>query len=161
MLGMLVKFIAQLAVNTALTIAFGTAVAAAATAAMSPVLAINTAAATAAAIATLGGAVSAAALVVPTMAANVAAAQGLTLLGGIAHSGLDYVPSEGTYLLNKGERVIQPEQNRDLTEALDGGGIGGARVLHLTLKLEGREIGEALYDLTRIGLLQIDPGAVR
>lgn len=34
---------------------------------------------------------------------------------GIAHGGLDYVPSESTYLLDKGERVLSPKQNKDLT----------------------------------------------
>lgn len=31
-----------------------------------------------------------------------------------AHGGLDYVPAEQTYLLNKGERVLSPNQNKDL-----------------------------------------------
>lgn len=33
----------------------------------------------------------------------------------IAHGGLDYVPKEQTYLLDKGERVLSPRQNTDLT----------------------------------------------
>jgi len=44
---------------------------------------------------------------------------------GQAHAGMTNVPSEGSYLLDKGERVIQPEQNRDLTNFLGGGGGGG------------------------------------
>ena len=36
---------------------------------------------------------------------------------GIAHGGLGYVPKEATYLLDKGERVLSPRQNRDMTEA--------------------------------------------
>lgn len=32
-----------------------------------------------------------------------------------AHGGLDYVPAEQTYLLNKGERVLSPKQNKDIT----------------------------------------------
>lgn len=39
---------------------------------------------------------------------------------GIAHGGLDYVPKEQTYLLDRGERVLSPRQNRDLTAFLDG-----------------------------------------
>lgn len=42
-------------------------------------------------------------------------------LGGIAHGGLDYVPSESTYLLDKGERVLSPNQNKDLTNFLSKG----------------------------------------
>jgi len=37
---------------------------------------------------------------------------------GQAHAGMTNVPREGSYLLDKGERVIQPEQNRDLTRFL-------------------------------------------
>jgi murein DD-endopeptidase MepM/ murein hydrolase activator NlpD len=35
-------------------------------------------------------------------------------MGGIAHGGLDYVPKEATYLLDEGERVLSPRQNKDL-----------------------------------------------
>lgn len=37
---------------------------------------------------------------------------------GQFHRGMSYVPSEGTYLLDEGERVIPPEQNKDLTRYL-------------------------------------------
>ena len=53
-------------------------------------------------------------------------------LAGMAHSGLDYIPQEGTWLLDKGERVLSPRQNEDLTRflaAVDSGsgsaGTGG------------------------------------
>ncbi|MCR9260783.1 MAG: phage tail tape measure protein [Pseudomonadaceae bacterium] len=39
-------------------------------------------------------------------------------LAGQAHSGLTNVPKEGTYLLDRGERVVQPRQNEDLTRFL-------------------------------------------
>lgn len=39
----------------------------------------------------------------------------------VAHGGMDYVPAESTYLLDKGERVLSPTQNRDLTNFLKGG----------------------------------------
>lgn len=38
---------------------------------------------------------------------------------GQAHDGLDYVPKEGTWMLDKGERVVKPTDNRKLTEFLD------------------------------------------
>ena len=49
--------------------------------------------------------------------ALVSAAQAITpAFSGIAHGGLDYVPKESTYLLDKGERVLSPRQNTDLTD---------------------------------------------
>lgn len=41
-----------------------------------------------------------------------------TALTGMAHSGIDRVPREGTWLLDKGERVLSPRQNSDLTSYL-------------------------------------------
>lgn len=37
---------------------------------------------------------------------------------GMAHSGIDNIPQEGTWLLDKGERVLSPRQNADLTQFL-------------------------------------------
>jgi lambda family phage tail tape measure protein len=51
------------------------------------------------------------------LAAGAIAAAGSTL-AGMAHSGLDYIPKEGTWLLDKGERVLSPRQNQDLTNFL-------------------------------------------
>lgn len=39
-------------------------------------------------------------------------------LTGMAHDGINNIPEEGTWLLNKGERVLNPSQNRDLTNYL-------------------------------------------
>lgn len=50
---------------------------------------------------------------------------------GIAHGGLDYVPAESTYLLDKGERVLSPNQNADLTSALKNGGLGSNVQVHI------------------------------
>jgi hypothetical protein len=36
-------------------------------------------------------------------------------VAGMAHNGMTNIPSEGTYLLDGGERVVQAEQNKDLT----------------------------------------------
>lgn len=46
------------------------------------------------------------------------AIQGVTLTG-MAHNGIDSVPQEGTWLLDGGERVINPQQNKDLTRYLN------------------------------------------
>lgn len=46
---------------------------------------------------------------------------------GQFHDGIDNVPSTGTYLLEKGERVVDRRLNEDLTKALaeGGSGVGG------------------------------------
>lgn len=41
-----------------------------------------------------------------------------TSLSGMAHAGIDQIPREGTWLLDKGERVLSPRQNSDLTSYL-------------------------------------------
>jgi tape measure domain-containing protein len=60
---------------------------------------------------------------------------------GIAHGGLDYVPNESTYVLQRGERVLSPKQNTEISQmarrynaggaANDGGGSGGVNI-HIT-----------------------------
>jgi hypothetical protein len=50
-----------------------------------------------------------------------------TSVAGIAHGGLENVPSESTYFLDKGERVLSPLQNRDLTQYLDQENTGRNR----------------------------------
>jgi len=62
--------------------------------------------------------------VVSATAGIVGTIQG-TNLQGMAHSGMDYIPREGTWLLDKGERVLSPRQNADFTAAMKGGGMGG------------------------------------
>lgn len=46
-------------------------------------------------------------------------------LAGMAHDGIDSVPKEGTWLLDKGERVVDRRTNADLKEYLAGKGGGG------------------------------------
>ena len=52
--------------------------------------------------------------------ASAARIKGMTAptVAGIAHGGLDNVPEEATYLLQKDERVLSPKQNKDLTKYL-------------------------------------------
>lgn len=58
-----------------------------------------------------------------------AAAQAIApSFSGIAHGGLDYVPKESTYLLDKGERVLSPRQNTDLTKFMSNGAGNGSNV---------------------------------
>ena len=63
--------------------------------------------------------------IAPVMAAGAVAvqlAQAATLgnvqLTGMAHDGIDSIPKEGTWLLDGGERVLNPQQNKDLTNYL-------------------------------------------
>lgn len=77
-----------------------------------------------------GAAAAAAAFASPLAATAITAAT--AGIAGMAHSGLDYIPQEGTWLLDKGERVLSPRQNEDLTRflsAVDSGsgsaGTGG------------------------------------
>lgn len=45
---------------------------------------------------------------------------------GMAHDGIDNIPKEGTWLLDKGERVVDSRTNADLKNYLaNGGGSGG------------------------------------
>lgn len=50
--------------------------------------------------------------------ANVGMIAGQTI-SGMAHNGIDNIPKEGTWLLDGGERVLNPQQNKDLTNYLN------------------------------------------
>ena len=50
---------------------------------------------------------------------------GAQALTGMAHNGIDNIPKEGTWLLDGGERVLNPQQNKDLTNYLSNKGSGG------------------------------------
>lgn len=57
-------------------------------------------------------------------------------LVGMAHDGIDTIPREGTWLLDGGERVLNPNQNRDLTQYLRNAadaGSGGGRTGGITI----------------------------
>lgn len=72
----------------------------------------------------------AAALAAAAATAPMVAGVASSALVGMAHNGLDNIPREGTWLLDGGERVLNPNQNRDLTQYLrnanDAGGGTGA-----------------------------------
>lgn len=46
-------------------------------------------------------------------------------ISGMAHDGIDNIPKEGTWLLDKGERVVDSRTNSDLKNYLANGGGGG------------------------------------
>lgn len=75
---------------------------------------------------------------------------------GAAHGGLDYVPAESTYLLDRGERVLSPRQNEDLTEFLGGGG-GKSETIQINLYLDGERLASWMHRASRQGRLNLVP----
>jgi len=64
-------------------------------------------------------------------------------LAGMAHSGLDYIPNEGTWLLDKGERVLSPGQNSDLTRflaATNNSGTGSTKIKVEVINATGEKV---------------------
>lgn len=78
----------------------------------------------------------------------------------IAHGGLEQVPEDATFLLRRGERVLSPRQNRDLTSFLEdrGGtpGAGGVVIQELTIHvLENATHGDALLSMSPTEMQQV------
>lgn len=88
-------------------------------------------------------------------AANVATIQ------GIAHSGLDFVPNEGTYLLDRGEAVLQPRANEALMDFLDGRGgtteapVGGDVNVNFTIQANDARGFSELLQRERANIVNI------
>ena len=71
-----------------------------------------------------------------------------TALMGMAHEGMGSIPSEGTWLLDGGERVVAPKQNQDLTNFLarqesvaqdvSGSAGGGGVVIHTEVTVQAQ-----------------------
>lgn len=77
------------------------------------------------------GNLGAMAIVAAQTASIVSTIASVAMPEGIAHGGLDNVPKEATYLLDQGERVLSPRQNKDFTQMMEsdkrlksGGGSG-------------------------------------
>lgn len=155
LIAMLVKTAVQLVVNSVLAVALQGAISAAATAMAAVVASAWAAPAALVSLATFG---SNAAPATAALVSTVGVAQGLAL-GGKFHSGMDYVPAEGSYLLSRGERIIQPTANEALTEFLEGGG-GGGQMINITLNLDGAPLYRAMGRASRDGRLNISAKAV-
>lgn len=97
-----------------------------------------------------GAALTAAAATAP-MVAGVAS----TALMGMAHDGIDNIPREGTWLLDGGERVLNPNQNRDLTQYLrnvESVGAGASRLPPISVQVTVEvPAGTSAADSQRIG----------
>ncbi|MBI6941043.1 tail tape measure protein [Pseudomonas putida] len=63
----------------------------------------------------VGPAIAPGAAIAATAAAGVLMTGVGSALSGQAHAGIDNIPREGTWLLDGGERVLSPAQNKDLT----------------------------------------------
>ncbi|KPW43745.1 Tail tape measure protein [Pseudomonas syringae pv. antirrhini] len=117
----------------------------------------------------------AAALAAAAATAPMVAAVSASALAGMAHNGYDNIPKEGTWLLDGGERIVNPSQNRDLTKYLadksgTGGGGGTPITIHAPVtvqaqpgvsdedaKRQGKAAGEALAQEVR-SVLQREMG---
>lgn len=52
---------------------------------------------------------------------------------GMAHDGIDNIPREGTWLLDKGERVVDKRTNGDLKDFIAKGGNGGGVTINVNV----------------------------
>lgn len=78
-------------------------------------------------------------------------------MAGQAHDGMTNVPREGTYLLDKGERVLSPNQNTDLEKFMEGGSSGGPMTINnLTIHvLENATSADALLSMPERTLQEV------
>lgn len=114
----------------------------------------------------------------PALAPGVAAASVSAMLSGAvgaaaagsgvgaaigAHGGMTNVPSEQTYLLDRGERVLSPNQNSDLKDFMStgGGASGGVVIESLTIHiLENATNADALLNMNKVDLDRIVAGPI-
>ena len=88
-----------------------------------------------------------------------AIAQGATLMGNIksiampvgqAHDGIANVPREGTWVLDKNERVVKADDNKKLSQFLDSGASKGGDVnVNVTVNGNGTSSIEADQEMGR------------
>lgn len=93
-------------------------------------------------------------IIVGALVAAAGAAQIATIAAakpsGVAHGGLDYVPATGTYILERGEAVLQARQNEALTEFLDRKSAG-----RIAVYIDGRTLFDIVNDGARSGQIEI------
>lgn len=75
------------------------------------------------------------AIVLAAGAAQIAQIVSQPMPAAAAHGGMDYVPKEQTILVDKGERIISPKQNKDLTSYLNSAKIGQSEPNRSNLKI--------------------------
>lgn len=72
-------------------------------------------------------------------------------MGGIAHGGLDYVPKEATYLLDEGERVLSPRQNKDLANFMANGQKSIASEVNINVNVDAKGNASVSGDNDKMG----------
>jgi len=73
---------------------------------------------------------------------------------------LEDVPETGTYILHKGERIVQPEQNVALTKFLEAQTEGGGSVRPVTI--ESISVSVSFPDITDVhSFLNMDRDALQ
>jgi hypothetical protein len=97
-------------------------------------------------------AVIAAAAAVAAGLANVAQIESQSV-SGVAHGGLDYVPREGTYLLDEGEGVLKKDENAARMQG--GGKWGEGQAVELTIQIDGETLGRQLFKMAKSGRLNL------
>jgi len=83
---------------------------------------------------------------------------------GQAHSGMDYIPSEGSYRLSKGEMVVDPGTSQGLRQMADDyqqGASPAGGMMQVNVTLDGRTLGSVLLDMSKNGTLELDSRAIR
>jgi len=92
------------------------------------------------------------------------AIQGVALTG-MAHDGIANVPEEGTWLLSKGERVLNPQDNKALTNMINNGGGGGDVSIQVNITDSGvntsggntqnqKQLGDAIGNAVRAVIIR-------
>ena len=70
-------------------------------------------------------------------------------IDGMAHDGIDNIPREGTWLLDKGERVVDKRTNGDLKDFIAKGGSGGVTVnVNVPVGYTGRQTTDSQGNVT-------------
>ena len=77
-----------------------------------------------------------------------------------AHSGLDYVPQEATYKLQRGEMVLDPGTSEEVRQAARGGAGAGGGNYAVNIYLDGDVIARALKRMSNDGRLNISARAI-
>lgn len=77
-----------------------------------------------------------------------------------AHSGLDYVPQEATYKLQRGEMVLDPGTSEEVRQAARGGAGGGGGNYVVNIQLDGAVLARGIGQMSRDGRLTISARAI-
>lgn len=84
-------------------------------------------------------------------------ANSLALIRGQAHSGLDTVPADGTYVLKQGEMVVDSGTSEEVRQNLLGGGAGSTVV---NVNVGELPLARLLLQMSRDGRLEISQKAI-